>query len=67
MAQLAEPTDLETLTHAAARAGVSRSSLDRAARRGEVPYVEVGGRRFFVVDDTEAYGQNVRRNRDVRD
>lgn len=46
----------------AALGGISRPTLDRLRRRGEIAAVRIGRRVFFLVDDVEAY---IARNREL--
>lgn len=57
-ATLSQPTGRFLRLKAGARvAGVSRSTLDRAVERGEVPFAVIDGERFFLRDDLIAWAE----------
>jgi excisionase family DNA binding protein len=51
------PPEWLTLIQAAREINKSRSPLDRAVRRGELPFAVVGGTRLFNRADVQAYGE----------
>lgn len=63
LARLMRAREIMTVEDAATYLGIKKVSLEQAAARRRIGYVQVGYKKLFTKDDLDAYGERAKKGR----